>query len=58
MLGGSKAIGQTKRDTLVLQVGGWGMRMTASLEGCYQGGQGSQRAVVPDKKKKISLENY
>jgi hypothetical protein len=25
---GSKAIGQTKRDTVVLQVGGWGMRLT------------------------------
>jgi hypothetical protein len=27
---GSKAIGQTKRDTLVLQGGGWGMRLTTS----------------------------
>jgi hypothetical protein len=27
---GSKAIGQTKTDNLVLLVGGWGMRLTKS----------------------------
>jgi hypothetical protein len=27
---GSKAIGHTKRDILVLQVAGWGMRLTTS----------------------------
>jgi hypothetical protein len=30
MLDGSKAIDQPKRDTLVLHVGGWGMRLTTS----------------------------
>jgi hypothetical protein len=28
----SKAVGQTKRDTLVLHVGGWGMRLTTSSQ--------------------------
>jgi hypothetical protein len=67
----SVAVGQTKRHTLVLQVGGWGMRLTTSFlsktsivrkpwitaselseesQGCYQGDQGSQRAVAPGKK--------
>jgi hypothetical protein len=30
MADGSKAIGQTKRGTLVLQVGGWDMKLRAS----------------------------
>jgi hypothetical protein len=33
--------------------------MTVSEEGCCQGGQGSQRAVAPDKKKKKKIsETY
>jgi hypothetical protein len=33
-----------------------GSTRQGDIEGCYQGGQGSQRAVAPDKWKKRSIE--
>jgi hypothetical protein len=60
----SRVMTQTKRDTLALQVGGLGMRLTTSpckkKKYCYEtssGGQGPPRAVEPMMMMTIMTEN-